>query len=192
MEHSYNLCFYNFRVISSQCWEEPKQSNGYSHNKKCDAPGCCFAIYKVCYTKDADGNINLDEIQAEKVSENNIDQICESFCFGSSNWCSEMFPPMDGGNHASNKINNVDTVNTIINKICDIKIEQKEFQTNSELSVDCKQKGKVTIQFFDLLGNVIEQFEFEKKNEVVNTTINLGITSGTYLCKVNLNNQVLL
>jgi hypothetical protein len=180
-------CFDNFRVITSDCWDEAyaQGANGSMlYRKKCDDFACCYATYRVCYFKDGDGNISFSSFS---ILSNVLitPQSCTQPCV--PNNCQNWHP--HDGNISMNKRFIWSDENQ--DNLCNVFIVYGKDKSNISINLECELTGKISLQFFDLLGNVLYQKEVVKDGFELSIPLNGNLTSGIYFVKINIDNNLL-
>jgi hypothetical protein len=191
-----DTCYYDYRLITSDCWTIVANNGGGVIGEVCPGQTCCYGVYKVCYHRE---NIYPFPIQLvttppnepQKISSTYDPERCTWFPLCSPNNCN-LWCPSDVNVSNPNKIsiypNNSDTTNFTGNEICNIEITQGLELTNLNLNVNCPDNGQLSLHIYNLLGDLVSEYNFDKDNKVLIKTLSLNLETGSYFCIVNLNN----
>jgi hypothetical protein len=185
-------CFDNFRVITSDCWTTYTYydflKGSVTIRNKCPGIACCYAVYEVCYYKDGDGNItHTGTFQRQSQTPPNSQQ-CDAI---PSN------PPCTGSNCAlwaihGNASSPKQSTNTeTYQQPCNSFVYTKKNDNEYFINIECEENGAIELTVFDLLGNIVSVKSVDKKERKVQLSLNEQNISGTYLLRINLNNQII-
>ncbi len=175
-----NLCFNNFRVITTDCWTTTdfSASGGPIIKTKCDKDTCCYAIYKVCYHKDENGTITYISNSYTQLNYDYVPVYCQTPCVSLNchPWISG-----DGisgkSSFGTNELQNNES-------LCNVYIKTGRNPEDISVNLECEYQGKVTMQLIDLLGNVIQQRNIEKNSYHITIPLDMDLNSGMYFLRI--------
>jgi hypothetical protein len=188
-------CFYNFRVITSDCWVTKINYNyvlwaypgifkTFDLRKRCPSTHCCYANYKVCYYKDNDGQISFSNYERISGILGIFLPLCPLYhC--EPDQCGGMLP--QGFIHTPPKTN----IEYFNNKQipCNVYVSTNQGGIETLIRFDCSINGTVNIQMYDLLGREILYEEADKYNYSLSLQIKKRLQPGIYFIKLKLNDN---
>ena len=187
--NSSEKCFYNFRLITSDCFEQlsfldPETGRALNFEKKCNSDICCYATYKVCYSKDDYGNISYSD--SERLSQYYVPEQCNPPC--APNNCSSWSPedpdePGGGGMQKKSIIENNKNDNS-----CNVYINNTA-NDGCNINLECKLQGNVLFRMYDLLGNLVFEKSVNKNSHYLIIPIEKSLLSGIYLINASIDNK---
>ncbi len=178
-------CFTNFRVISNDCWRWHTREDGRRvYTTYCPTDECCYASFTVCYVKDLNNNITMTRYFQNSPAYSMPEQ-CPQGC--SSRNCEKWFPDLVHGREFSeeNLIENKDVICNVT-AIQDINSDNINININININMECNLNGYVTLELYDLLGNLIINEKFEKNNYYVTYPLKQEINMGMYVIRVKI------
>ncbi|MCX6155334.1 MAG: hypothetical protein NT007_14365 [Candidatus Kapabacteria bacterium] len=195
---SSTFCVENFRLVTADCFVMSSLA-GRNRYTICSSTFCCYEDFVACYSKDENNIVLL--ISGYQSNTFYIPQTCPNTgnfllpCVPGNcmNWLFDN--PIDNSRLTSmtfgklNEYQKLDTLNSI-EPDCLILSNTDYVKNKMSIVINCEEKGELLIEFYDLLGNKIEEFDIEKSNKYFTTDINYNLRSGVYICKISLNNRV--
>lgn len=197
------LCYNNFRVVTSGCGIyklDETSPTGRRLYRRCNDSICCFQVYRTCYEKirdfPTDSIIVASYTRIDTVL--NTPQQCTPPCMSGN--CPK-WAPLDMSHYppdipvfipktASSDVEVWETLPVIKNNDCDISVMNDEGKNVIYVRLKCLERGKVTIQLYDLLGNEVFKSNNEKTSYSMSLPIETDLRPGVYFCTVKLNDNV--
>jgi len=193
-------CFDNMRVISSDCWQYYQLPDGGIATKQCDSNTCCYGIYHTCYKRvRGDTLIYLPDSTAYTQFDN-VPVECKSGC--ESGNCQKMLPCMpteagprpcppccqNGGPHGGGKI--IFNEGDVKDNICKVKLIS-DSKNSSSIDLTCELNGRLNLEIFDLLGQIIFSKYDDKTTYKMNIPIENRLNTGLYLVWISLDGDLI-
>jgi len=180
-------CFNDFRVVTSDCWEE--QFLDQIHRRRCNDVQCCYAVYRVCYTKVPPVPGTIKFLSYDKINESNIiPQPCQAGCEPQE--CAK-WRPEHGDEYEIGAPPRVtfDNPEDIKNQDCYVYTKSNKNLDEHFINLECARKGNVILFLFDLLGNLVSSKETTKSDFILSIALDENIISGIYLIKISIDND---
>ena len=190
-------CFTNFRVMSADCWNYVNIQLGNQTYKiflkKCNSDVCCWATYTVCYIKTLTGNIEMAPNQPPQLTDNFVMQMsCPPSC--DSKNCADFqiysIPPLVETPINSSQVE-VDSLLRVGYQICHVDLIDNEGPDKFTIKLECNKNGKLSFIISDLLGRIVYKNEAIKNSFALIAPINVNLTSGVYILRINLDDIML-
>jgi hypothetical protein len=198
-------CFLDFRVITSDCWQQIVTPLGQViYNRRCDGITCCYAIYLVCYEYNMYGQIvSYSFVRTSIVSSSSNCAPLNGYPCNPNN-CSKFSPLDDSSVSEDVKISislgddaiypfkiSLNPYDDYVFAEDSVLINQDDLNNLLNISIINSGKGEINIQIFGILGNLISTNIYYKDSRNFYQAINSSLNSGIYFCRVKLNNQVI-
>ena len=191
-------CKDDFRVISADCWyyfSLPFGNNQFKiFTKECESDACCWSSYYVCYRKTGANQFELvtDPPPGMIISSIDPPPACPSGC--SSRNCNYITFTNSAhlDQHPNESMKKADDISGKYSpQPCKVYLVNNEENDKLSAKLECGQNGNVGIMIFDLLGNAVYKTEINKNSFSITVPINVNLSSGIYLLRVNMDDVMI-
>jgi len=182
-------CFNDFRVVTSDCWEE--RNLDQIHRRRCNDVQCCYAVYRVCYIKLQPYQNEppvIKFVSYDKIDESSIiPRPCQAGC--EPQQCAKWRPVHGEDNIGAPPRIAFDNPEDIKNQDCYVYTKSNKNLDEHFINLECARKGNVILFLFDLLGNLVSSKETTKRDFILSIALDENIISGIYLIKISIDND---